>query len=479
MNKKTWLLAGILIVCCLPGHTQDASSTALQSAVQLPGNLLQRLSGRAAQLQENAVRQTEKYCRMLARREKVLKKKLARTDSTVANNIFGNTDSIYKAYAGSMRQPADNNIFSNVYSHRLDSLKTAMQFLDKHGLIGRSVQEQQQVKELLAKYSDLQGVFNNTEALKKVLIERQQLLQQQLQRFGMPGIQSLQKQLYYYQAQMEQYRQAWEDPSVMEQQLTKMLCKIPEFRKFFDQFSDLGAVFSLPGNTGASAANTNLQTRTSLNSFIQSGNSGNLNVQTQLQNNLPAPVAQTNNIRSLLPALPTSGSSTEEMPNFKPNHQKVRSFLKRIELGTSLQTTKANYYFPATSDVALSAGYRLNDKSVIGLGAGGKVGWGNGWNQVRVTGQGMSLRTFLDYKVKGTWWLSGGWEYHYQQPVVDAVQLHSTNNWKQSGLLGLTKVVPIKMKTFQKYRIQFFYDFLYRNTPPVTEPFKFRIGYSF
>ena len=368
MNKKTCVLAGILIVCCLNCRAQDASLPALQSAVQLPGNFLQRLTGRAAQLQENTVRQTEKYCRMLARREKKLKKKLAHTDSTVANNIFGNTDSIYKAYAGSMLQPADNNILSNVYSHRLDSLRTAMQFLNNHGLVGRSFQEQQQVKELLAKYNELQGVFNNTEALKKALIERQQLLQQQLQQFGMPGIQSLQKQLYYYQAQMEQYKQAWEDPSIVEQQLTKMLCKIPEFRKFFDQFSDLGAVFSLPGNSGTSAANNNLQTRASLNSFIQSGNNGNVNLQTQLQNNLPAPAVQTSNIRSLLPAVPASGGSTAEMPSFKPNHQKVRSFLKRIEVGTSLQNTKANYYFPATSDVALSAGYRLNDKSVIGVG---------------------------------------------------------------------------------------------------------------
>lgn len=481
MNTKAYYITCLLLLYVAVTHAQESQPSVYDRAYRLPGNLLDGLTGRVNKMQQNILQQTEKYCRQLARREKALKKKLARKDSTAANNIFGNTDSIYHQLSNRIQEAADNNLnaFSNSYSPRLDSLTTAVQFLDKNGVIGQSAQSAQQVKELLTKYKELQGTFNNTEAIQKLLAERQQMLQQQLQQWKLPGLQQLRKHIYYYQAQMEAYRQLWENPAVLEQKLTSLLCKIPQFRQFFDQFSGLGAVFQLPGNANPISTNSSLQTREALNQFLQANNSGNLNLQAQLQNNLPSPAAQLTNAQSLLPSLQEGIKAGQEMPGFKPNHQKTRSFLKRIELGTNIQTTKSNYFFPATSDIALSAGYRLNDKSIIGIGAGGKIGWGSSWNNIHITGQGISLRSFLDYKIKGNWWLSGGWEYHYQQPVASVRELQKIDSWKQSGLLGLSKIIPVKMKTFKKYRIQAFYDFLYQHKLPVTEPFKFRIGYAF
>lgn len=481
MNTKSYYIACLLLVCFTATYGQESQPSVYDRVYRLPGKLLDGLTGRVNKVQQNILQQTEKYCRQLARREKALKKKLARKDSTAANKIFGNTDSIYQQFSNRIQQSAgnNNNAFTNNYSPRLDSLTTAVQFLDKTGVIGQSAQSAQQVKELLTKYSELQGVLNNTDVVKQLLAERQQMLQQQLQQWQLPGLQQLRKHLYYYQAQMDACKQLWEDPSVLEQKLTSLLCKIPQFRQFFDQYSGLGAVFQLPGNTNPMAANSSLQTRDALNQFLQANNSGSLNLQAQLQNNLPAQAGQLTNVQSLLPSGLDGQQADQEMPGFKPNHQKVKSFLKRIELGTNIQTTKSSYLFPATSDIALSAGYRLNDKSIIGIGAGGKIGWGKGWNNIHITGQGISLRSFLDYKIKGNWWLSGGWEYHYQQPVAAVRELQKIDNWKQAGLLGLTKIVPVKMKTFKKYRLQVYYDFLYQYKLPVTEPVKFRMGYTF
>ncbi|NII28353.1 hypothetical protein HB364_24940 [Pseudoflavitalea sp. X16] len=488
MNTKAYYIACLLLLCFTATYAQESQPSVYDRVYRLPGKLLDGLTGRVNKVQQNILKQTEKYCRQLARSEKALKKKLARKDSAAANKIFGNTDSIYQQFSNRIQQSAgnNNNAFTNNYSPRLDSLTTAVQFLDKTGVIGQSAQSAQQVKELLTKYSELQGVLNNADVVKQLLAERQQMLQQQLQQWQLPGLQQLRKHLYYYQAQMDACKQLWEDPSVLEQKLASLLCKIPQFRQFFDQYSGLGAVFQLPGNTNPMAANSSLQTRDALNQFLQANNSGNLNLQAQLQNNLPAPT-QLNSLNESLLNSPSTGELVpqqregggEALPGFKPNHQKVKSFLKRIELGTNIQTTKSSYLFPATSDIALSAGYRLNDKSIVGIGAGGKIGWGKGWNNIDVTGQGISLRSFLDYKIKGNWWLSGGWEYHYQQPVVVVRELQKIDHWKQAGLLGLTKIVPVKMKTFKKYRLQVYYDFLYQYKLPATEPVKFRMGYTF
>jgi hypothetical protein len=65
-----------------------------------------------------------------------------------------------------------------------------------------------------------------------------------------------------------------------------------------------------------------------------------------------------------------------------------------------MQTQKATNYFPVTSDLGLSLGYKLNDKSVIGFGASYKVGMGRAWNHISITSEGAGLRSFVDWKIK-------------------------------------------------------------------------------
>jgi hypothetical protein len=74
-----------------------------------------------------------------------------------------------------------------------------------------------------------------------------------------------------------------------------------------------------------------------------------------------------------------SGSSDAAMPEgFKPNNQKNKNFLQRLEYGANIQSQKATNFFPVTSDLGLSVGYKLNDKSIIGIGASYKIGLGRG-----------------------------------------------------------------------------------------------------
>lgn len=478
MKYKVFYLTCSLMLYGVLSRAQTGDNCISEGIWQMPNKLFERLNKSTRQMQEQMVQYTDKWLQKMQRREELLKKRLAKKDSAAAEQIFGKSQQFYGDLRKKMRDTTAgvSSVFSNVYSSKLDSLKTGLQFLQKNGLLQKDLPGGKSVGTIESGYNDLQTKFNRTQEIEKLLGSRQETLQQQLQHFNLPGFNELKKQCYYFRAQMTEYKKLWEDPSVLERRFTTLLCRMPEFKNFFDRYSDLGTVFQLPGNSTGPVGNNSLQTRDALNQVIQS-NSTIGNIQGQIQSNLPA---STGTLSDLFPLqLPDINSSHQsKMPDFKPNHQKVKSFLKRMEWGTSLQTSKANYFFPATTDISLSAGYRLNDKSIIGIGIGGKIGWGRGWKDISINGQGMSLRSFADVRLKGSWWITSGWEYHYQQSFSEIRALHAVSNWKQAGLAGITKVVPVKTQAFKKYRIQLLYDFLHRYKLPVTEPVKFRIGYA-
>jgi hypothetical protein len=168
-----------------------------------------------------------------------------------------------------------------------------------------------------------------------------------------------------------------------------------------------------------------------------------------------------------------------DMPDFKPNTQRTKSFLRRLELGANVQSVRGNAFFPVTSDIALSAGYKINDKSTAGIGVSYKLGWGEGIRRIRITHEGLGLRSFLDVKLKGSFYASGGFEYNYQQPFNSTQQIGNIDQWQQSGLIGVSKVITVRSKVFRKTKVQLLWDVLSYQQVPKAQPVKFRIGYNF
>lgn len=163
---------------------------------------------------------------------------------------------------------------------------------------------------------------------------------------------------------------------------------------------------------------------------------------------------------------------------FTPNTQKTKTFLQRIELGSNLQSQKGNSLLPVTTDVGISAGYKLNDKSIIGLGASYKLGWGQNIRNIQLSHEGVGLRSFIDWKLKGSFWISGGYEGNYLQSFNSIAQLRQYSGWQQSGLLGVSKQLSLKTKFFKQTRLQLLWDFLSYQQVPRTQPLVFRVGYT-
>ena len=168
-----------------------------------------------------------------------------------------------------------------------------------------------------------------------------------------------------------------------------------------------------------------------------------------------------------------------DMPDFKPNNQKTKTFWRRVEYGTNFQTVHNSYYFPTTSDFGLFVGYKLNDHGTLGIGASYKLGWGNGIKHVAFSSQGIGIRSFIDIQLKGSFYASGGFEYNYAKPFSSYQQLRQITDWTKSGLLGISKVVSLKSRVFKKTKVNLMWDFLSYRQVPRTQAVLFRIGYTY
>ena len=225
-----------------------------------------------------------------------------------------------------------------------------------------------------------------------------------------------------------------------------------------------------------------LQTRAQVNQLIQQQIGSAPSAMQQFQQNVQDAQGQLQEIKNKLSQFTgegSIGSSDMDMPEgFKPNDQKTKSFFKRLELGTNMQSQKATGFFPTTSDIGLSLGYKLNDKSILGVGASYKVGWGTGLRDIEISHQGLGLRSFVDMKLKGSFWITGGYEMNYRSEYENIEVLKDMNAWQQSGLLGLSKVISLKTKFFKKTKLQLLWDFMSYEQVPRSQPIIFRIGYS-
>jgi hypothetical protein len=144
-----------------------------------------------------------------------------------------------------------------------------------------------------------------------------------------------------------------------------------------------------------------------------------------------------------------------------------------------MQTVRSGLFFPTTTDLGLSVGYRISDKNTIGIGASYKIGWGKDIRNIHITSEGMGIRSYLDMKIKGSFYASGGFELNYQQPFNGLQQAIALNSWQQSGLVGVSKIVSMNSKLFKKTKLQLLWDFLSYGQVPRTQAIKFRVGYNF
>ena len=454
---------------------------AQDSIKQIPSGYIQYVSNKASGLETKLDKYTAKTLRKMQRYEEHLENKISRKDSNAAQKIFADSKQQYDQLKEKIAVAGN----SSRYIPKLDTLITSIKFLEQNpGWIEDAKNIKEKITDAGNKLYELQDQIKKAEDIRKFLKERKQYLSEQLNNIGLAkDLKKINKEVYYYSQQLKEYKDILNDPKKIERKALELISKTKPFKDFMRKNSMLASLFGIPAdpNDPANAVSlAGLQTRAQVNSLIQNQiGSGGPNAQQQFTQNLQGAQAQLQQLKNQLSKW-SSGNSEDIMPQgFKPNDQKTKSFLQRLELGTNLQSQRGNYFLPITSDLGLSVGYKLNDKSVIGIGASYKMGWGSGWNDIHITHQGVGVRSFVDWKLKGSFWISGGYEQNYRSAFNSIDQLQNYSAWQRSGLIGVSKLLSIKSKVFKKTKIQLLWDFLSYQQVPKSQPIVFRVGYNF
>ncbi|HEU5167033.1 MAG TPA: hypothetical protein VFU29_15890, partial [Chitinophagaceae bacterium] len=473
---------------CLPALSQEVSDTF--STLEISPKYFDAVNKKAENLTQELDKKSKKVLDKMQREEAKLQTKLARIDSLASNNVFKDAEDKYKQ----LQNKLNGSQSLSHYVPRLDTLATSLKFLEQNPeWLGNVKEAKEKLDEASGKLRELQTKLQGAKDIKQFLKERREYLKQQLEKFGLAkDLKKINKEVYYYSQQINEYKEILNDPNKIEKKTIELLSKTKLFQDFMKKNSMLASLFRMPGDPNDpmyQASLAGLQTRAQVNNLIQNQiAAGGPGAQKQFSQNLQAAQNQLQQLKDKVNKW-GGGNSDDIMPEgFKPNSQRTKSFLKRIELGTNIQTQKASYFFPVTTDLGLSIGYKLNDKSVIGIGASYKIGLGSGWNSIRVSHQGVGLRSFIDWKApiysrKGglmaNLWISGGYEQNYKTEITNIDQLKYMSAWQQSGLIGISKVVSVKSKVFKKTKMQLLWDFLSYEQVPRAQPVVFRIGYNF
>ncbi len=472
-NRCILILLSILL--CVYVNAQEDTSSSLVSM-----KYLDQLEQKAGQLEEKLDRASAKLFTSLFKHEARLQRKLAKKDSAAASKIFGDKEAAYQQLQNKLNAGA----LPQTYIPSLDTLSSSLKFLQQQPqLLNATGDVSKRIQQSLSKVKGVESQLGKAEEIKQFLKQRRQYLRQQLENTGLAKeLKAFNKEVYYYSAQVNEYKQVLKDHKKAEKKALELLSKTQLFKDFMKKNSLLASLFRLPGDPNDpqfQASLAGLQTRSQVNNLVQQQiSTGGPNAQAQFSQNMQQAQSQLNALKDKLGKF---GSSDElDMPDgFKPNNQKTKTFLQRIEYGLTMQSQKSNGFFPVTSDIALSAGYKLNDNSIIGIGAGYKLGWGKNINHIRLTHEGVSLRSFVDVRLKRSFWLTGGYEMNYREGFDRIAALRDRSGWQESGLIGLSKVVDMRSKLLKKTKVQLLWDFLSYGKTPKPAAILFRIGYNF
>jgi hypothetical protein len=361
---------------------------------------------------------------------------------------------------------------------KLDSLKTLLGFSGS-SLQGIDLPKLPQIDGISKQITQLQTQLHTAADIKQFIAQRQAEWRNQLAKLGMTKeLDALKKQTYYYQQQIREYKELLNNPDKLTEKALSLAATLPAYQDFMARNSQLAQLFRVPGasnNTGAGVPIPGLQTQAQVQQQIQQQLGTGTNPTQYLQQQIGEAESVLNKLKDKVNAL-GGGADELDMPEgFKPNNQKTKRFWERVELGMNIQSQRPNGLLPVTSDLALSMGYKLSDKSIVGIGASYKMGWGTGINNIRITHEGIGLRSFIDIKLKGSIWITGGYEQNYMQGFDKIPALDDYSKWQQSGLIGISKKYKIAKKGGN---LQLLYDVLHYKQVPRTNPILFRIGYT-
>lgn len=472
------LLACLIITLHLPA--QDNNS--LDKALSFPNRFLDQVGKKCSRLEDQIINKSERALKQLVKQERRLQKKLLKKDSILTEQVFGDARTKYQSFTSQLKQKATKLSKHKEYIPLIDSLNSSIRFLEKNNVL----KDNPLAKQALGNIEDMENRFQQVAQIQQYLRNRRAYLKEQLSRLGMlKELKRYNQQIGLYNAQIDEYKSLLKEPDKIERKVLDLLSRTKAFQDFMSKNSMLASLFRLPDNSSNAAnlpAIPGLQTRTQVGAVLQqtagiSGPNASQIIQSNVQEAQTQLLEQIKNkINQLGGSAPDNGDQLNRKSDFPRNTQRVKQFWKRIEYTTNLQSTHSNAWLPSTTDLGLLAGFKISDKSVIGIGMAGKIGWGKDFKHIIFSYEGISARSYFDYRIHKSFWLSGAYELNYRASFNRIEELKNLNAYQPSGLLGITKKYQIGKK--MKGRMSLLWDFLSYRQQPQQQAIIWRLGYG-
>src|SRR5450755_67858 len=394
-------------------RASSADSNGIAISAKLSDKYINALTSRCADYQRRMEQGTEKYLDKLKAQEIILQQQLSKINPGAAEKVFNGSVQTYDKLQNDIKNNSENVLKScGKYVPGIDSALTSLKFLQQNGNItGKRGSNVTQIKATMSRVQALEDQFKKTDNVEEFIKQRENYLQQQLSSYNLPGLQQYKQQAAYFGQEMNELKQDWDEPSRAEERTMTILNKIPAFQDFMKKNSMIAGLFNIPDDysTGGIAG---LQTRDQVQKLMQQ--------QMQLMGPGGSQTAQQNigdgqsSLTSLRNKL-NQGSSDLAMPDGQGNNEHTRSLFRRLEYGINFQTSLAHGYYPQAIAFAGTVGYKLNDKSTIGVGASYNLGLGSDIRHIHFSNQGIGIRSYVDVQLKGNYFASGGFEKNYNK----------------------------------------------------------------
>jgi hypothetical protein len=488
--KNKIILLALTLNSALSYGQKDTNTTTIPNITEVPLKFIKNTNDKIDKYSHRLKSKTEKTLDKLSKWEEKIHELLKRTSPETAQKLFGEGTTTFASMLAKVKEGkslAENA--SAKYSQYSDELTTHIKYIEtqKDQLDKKFAKPLQKAVIQTKKLRETEG---ETEAAERLIKERKkELLTQAYKVLGKNKyIGKMQAEVFSYGESLQNYKQIFSEPGKAEQKALELLGKIPAVKDFVQQNSMLASLFGSPSSGGSTASLAGLQTRASVNSLISNRiAAAGPNAAAQVSANMQAAQAELSKLKDkiLNAASSTIVEGEDGLPNFKKSEVKSKTFKQRLELGSNFQFGRPNRLVGSQADIAMSAGYKLNNRSILGIGFSYKMQYGSISNFYIKHG-GVGLRSFIDYKLKKQFFISGGFEMNFNESFKKFSDLNTgfgrnviSSPWQNSGLIGISKKVALKTKWVKGTKFQLLYDMLYKTHTVESTPVIFRVGYNF
>lgn len=460
--KHLYLCFGLLLAQCVPLCAQD-------TIVKLPDRYIKQVGAKAERTSKLIDCKTRKAFLTYQKQEHRLMEQINKLNPEVAQNLFAGPmqriDVLKEKLAAKRR-----NLVPTVFNGYLDTLQGSLKFLARDG-----IQSNSSLTRATQSVTALQDRLALADELNEVMQQRRRELAEQLAQYvDLAGaLKEFKKSTYYYNKRLQEYKVMLADSKMAERKALELLQQSSVFQKFMTQHSIFAQLFGSMATGTDLTVLESLQTRGRVERLLNIYLGTSVEGRQLISARMDVACSRFDEYKKKFNDLGTAA----DIPDFKPNEMKVKRFLKRLEPGGNIQFQRSSYYFPVTADIAAQLGYRFHKSGTAGIGFTYKLGTGRSWDHIVLSHQGIGFRTYLDWKLKGLLFISGGYEGSHLSAFKNIAALKNWDGWRFSGLIGLTR--KVKVRGNKKVTTSILYDFLSPKHALWGDKIKTRIGYSF